>query len=1627
MILVLLTGLFFTGCGSKSTKPTIDLSVAPKKQVDNLGEDKAFLVALNQGANGIKANSQFELTIKDQPMTKEHIETHLKLDGDLAYELKPLNRETFQIRPKKALKGDTIINFTFEDLDEKEYAWAFQVEKEFVVEGSIPANMAEDVPTNAGIEIKFSMDLLPAADDYFEISPKVDGKLEVKEGILRFVPEKLEPNTVYEIKIKKGYGNSETEQLKEDYILRLKTASGDEAIAKEDLQFGQLLSHKGTQDNIFFILRNHGGDKAQKEKEATVKIYAYTDAKDYIQSFEPFYVSRFYFWEPSFTSLAKIDTGKMTPVQSFNTTLVSEEESFYNGYYLTFPDKMEEGMYLVEVSTEEGNYQTHLQVHSANIYTGVLENGMFIWANEVQNKRPVAGANIGVYGKNIKAKTGQDGTAFLSYDNILSETERAYLTVDTGSKTPYITILERSEYYYYGYGNIGDPKSQDASIKPYEYWSYLSLDRALYHPTDQIRFFGVFKERKNKKAVQDLKVEITRYFYGESKEIAFATQEIKTNEFGAFDGKIDISDYTPGYYTLSLKAGGHLFLAESFEVRNFEKPMYQFSAVMDKKYMFEYEPLTIDVKANFFEGRGVPNLKMSYQYYYGNKDTRVDFQLDAQGEKTIALKKIGHEERCNYNPKGLWIDVLSKDLETEQVHTSIQGYVFPRDRMVRGKVESQDASGNEITLKIQTNDIKKPDSEFEGGWVSEEDYTGKAVDVPVIIDVLKYNWEKVKLRDVYDPIEKKKVPQYEYQRREEKIETFATNTIKGQAEFKLMTDKEKSYEINFKIQDKKGEWVYNQVNYNFEHFNMRNSNLREAYYEISEENQSYYDRKLKVGEKLTLKLKKNDKEMTLSPDEQVIFMTLKNGLEKYVKGETKATYEITFKEEDIPNIYAKAIFFDGVRYHSTWPRSLAYDYEEESLDVSMTSDQEKYKPGDTITLDFNVKDKNGKAKEAYINVAIVDESIFSIAPQDINFLATLYRYVNTPGVFAESMGNDAEKTAGMAEGGGEGGGPDLRTDFKDTALYESIKTDKNGKATLQFKAPDNITAWRITYQAMTKDLKAVSGKSLKKVGKPYFIHVIANDFYLTGDEPGISVRSYGSDEKSIDYEIKLTKDNNTVMTDKKTFFAEETALFRLPALEEGTYKLTVWGKGKKASDGLEKEIHVVESMFKTTKVEEKLIEKNTSLPQTGMQSFILANADNGVAYRILLNAHYQWGQRFEKQAGKAVSQALLEQYFEDKTAPNYVPLQKYQLESGGIAPLTYGEEDVTLSGLVMAFPRVGVDRLTLSYFLSKKLTEPLSDEAKAAALWGLATDKKPVLLAMEEMLKANPSDQAKLYLALGFEAIGDRGHSKEIYMTFQKEKTKSSGDALYIEADNEDLKSQNTMLMALLASRLKQRDYLKYLTHAFFNPPKEELSLLPQLMLAENRLANTVEGYVVYQIGDEEKKVTLKGRDLHTLELTAENAAQFSFKDAENALMLNIAQIYAKDIPNQTKDFSVEKKYYNDEGKEVYEFKQGDRIKVVLTPQFSSEGAYGSYEITDRVPYGLSYSIYGQENNVYEYDRNVYGHFNYTEKEGIRPKEVVYYMNVTNPGKYRSEGPIMKKWSDPLIYVAPSQNLTVAE
>ncbi|MCS7046381.1 MAG: hypothetical protein NZO58_08505, partial [Gemmataceae bacterium] len=116
------------------------------------------------------------------------------------------------------------------------------------------------------------------------------------------------------------------------------------------------------------------------------------------------------------------------------------------------------------------------------------------------------------------------------------------------------------------------------------------------------------------------------------------------------------------------------------------------------------------------------------------------------------------------------------------------------------------------------------------------------------------------------------------------------------------------------------------------------------------------------------------------------------------------------------------------------------------------------------------------------------------------------------------------------EGGVAGPEPTVRKNFADTAYWNaSVTTDKNGRATVHFTMPEQLTGWKVRVWAMGLGTKVGQGDAEVTTKKDLLVRLQAPRFFTQKDEVVLSanVHNYLKSEKKV--RVQLEMDGGTLV------------------------------------------------------------------------------------------------------------------------------------------------------------------------------------------------------------------------------------------------------------------------------------------------------------------------------------------------------------------------------------------------------------------------------------------------------------------------------------------------------------------
>lgn len=1588
------------------------------------------IVALKADKLGVDPDTSFLLTSKE-PLNEKTVQESLKINPEFAYTLdKGAGGREFKIIPQEQLNPNTIYVLSFEQggLANESFSWAFQTKAQFRVIRSLPADKSTHVPVNTGIEITFSHDNFDAGriKDYFSISPNAEGSFEQHKKTLVFVPKALQPSTLYTVTLKKGLtllGSAET--LQEDYVFSFETAPLSEIQPAFDFSMDTGLTEFSTKDQPFFQVYFNDYKMVGKGSSSQgvavpplhIDLYRYPGfnefkaslvKRDKIPRWSYFTWKGYHEQLNSQYKVAQYDT-KFLPVDQYT-------------HYIVLPQELEAGYYAAEFKAGEAVRQIWFQVSDLAVYLAQGEDSSLFWVNDLQTKAPASDVQISISGKNISVQTDQSGAVLIKEK--LMGSERDYAQVKSGTKEILVPLEPREEWYAKSSGTAAD------------YWKYLYLDRELYQPGDSVNFWGVVVPRsKDLTPMKEITLELWGSdgpYYEGAESSPILSQKVNIND-SVYTGQIKLPALKTGYYYFQVKTGDIALFSRGFSVETYQKPSYKLSLTQNKKAIFAGEQVDFRVKAAFFEGTPVPGLQLNY-FVEGKQD---EIRTNAKGEATIPYIGIArNEEYIPYSYVNLGVNATLP--EAGEIFTSGELYVFKSKVYLTGETKRELGGSFTLSTKLSRVDLTAIN---DGQYIAEEHFLKEPVaNSRIKASIYQEVWTPVEIGQRYDFINKKveKLYSYNYSTKHHSDFELVSGT-NGLASYTGQLDPDNSYYIDLTAVDEEGRAFTRRVHVG----GVSGTRPDYQYYFLQGAQSAPGVSGYKPGEEAQVTLMKDDKEVV--PNKQsILFYRGQRMIDNYQVSD-KARYTFTFAAEHIPNVNVCAVYFDGQAYYEASALSVPFARETKALNVKITTDQTEYRPGDTVKLAVRVTDVDDQpVKGAQVNLNLVDEALFSLRDQNVNFINSLYADYLSLFQLTRKSHNHPDFRGG-AERGGEG--PSDRKDFRDTVLFTTIRTDGKGQAEVEFKLPDNLTSWRVTYHAFTEDLQAGSGSEQIPVKLPFFIEMTLNKAYLEGDSPVIILRSFGeklADKAAVSYKMKLTGPNG----EEKSFTAGGVAFtpldWKLPVLQAGRYSLTVSATGSGLQDSLTREFLVAKSFQERTMTTHGLLTEGMEIKGSpvGPTTVVFSDYEKGQYLRGLFQLAWSNGSRVEQKLAAQEARKLLKQYFPDEQfyfAEEESPksLLNYQRPDGGISILPYGESELALSAMIAAGTSGIFDNNALAGYFYRVLEGKTAEDDQSLALLGLAAIKEPVLLQINDYLeqeKLEPS--VKINLALALLEIGDGAYAKKVYRELMASYAQDLGSVTRIQVGrDQDEIIEATTQMALLASRLDEPEKNKLYQYLLENPGVDILNTVEQIQILKNNLKYMKPSPVsfTYELKGEKVTKTLKDAEIFKLNLMPEDLPKINFSQIQGKVGVMIKYTMPVEAGEKgiSEDLAISRTYSVNNSK-ITTFNRTDLVKVVITYNIGDKAPSGLYEIVDVLPAGLvpvtkPYNYFeSRKTDDWSYPTEINGQ-RVVFLVGKGQNKITYYARMVSPGEFTCEPPILSNIKNNTVYTSGSKDKVVVK
>lgn len=1561
--------------------------------------------ALNADPLGVDPESAFLLT-SNEPLTEEAVQEALNMEPAFPYTLaKQDGGREYKIIPEDKLDPNKIyvLSFNGDGLNQESQSWAFQTKAQFRVIRSLPGDQSSHVPVNTGIEIMFSHDNYDVnkVKEFFSIEPAVEGTFEKHKKTLVFVPKGLKPGTIYTVTLKKGLVlEGSAESLTEDYVVRFETVM-EQAASAFEFNMDTNLTEFSTADTPAFPIYFWNYDRNAELPAVQIDLYRYPDHKEFQQALarrDQFPRWTYYGW-----NAYKEDLNPQYKVSRYDTKFLNVDRY---AHYIALPQELAPGFYAAEIKAAEVVRQVWFQVSDLAVYLAQGDNSTLLWSHDLTTKAPAAGTEVLIASKNIAVKTDSSGAVLIN-DKLMGD-QCDYALLKNGDKQTLVPLEA-----WPGWNARQNPN-------PMDFWKYLYVDRELYKPGDSINFWGVLAPRDKGKAYNGaISLELWGgdgpYYEGaEPSPVLTQTVTVSNN---TFTGQMKLPMLKPGYYYVQLKAGDTILLSRGLSVETYQKPSYKLTLTQDKKAVFAGEAVNFQVGATFFEGTPVPNLNLNY-HIEGKKGSAV---TNSKGEAAIAVTGDTsglHYDSYNYVTLG----VNATLPEYGEIYSLGEFYVFKSKVYLTANAQRQKDSFT-LNAKLAQVDLTAVNN---GQYLAEEHYLKGPVQGSTVTGGLyREIWTKVESGKRYDFISKQVVPLYDYTYSVEHVNDFEMTTdANGSVQYTGSIDPGSSYYIDLKATDHEGREFTRRTYIGGD----RAYSPSYQYYFLKAGANGY-----QPGEQAQVTMMVNDKELSPAGG-NVLYFRGQRQIDHY-EVSAKADHSFTFNAEHIPNINVYGVYFDGRNYQEASMVSISFASESKALSVSVQTDRAEYRPGGKVKLEVSVTDTAGKpVPDAQVNLNLVDEALFSLRDQNVNFLASLYGDHQYMFMITRKSHYHPE-FGGGAEQGGEG--PSDRKDFRDTVLFTNVRTNSHGQAEVEFQLPDNLTTWRVTYHAFTNDMQAGSGTAPIPVRLPFFVEMTAGDVFLAGDSPVVITRAFGSsltDSQPIAYKMKLVTPGGEEKTWTQNGTAFMPADWKLPVLEAGKYTLTISATSNGMQDTVTKEFTAAKTFQARAITEHQLLSESTRIQgsDTEPTGLVFSDYEKSQYLRGLYQLAWSNGSRLEQKIAAQEARQLLAQYFPDEQkyfdGIQEESLLHYQRPDGGIGILPYAESELALSALVAVGTTGIFDEKSLAGYFYRVLEGDNAEDDKSLALLGLAALKEPVLIQINDYLKTGQLEPAvKVNLAAALLAIGDGAYAQTVYKELMQLYGQDLGASLRINAgsDQDDMITATTQ-MAVLAARLNQPEKNKLYQYLLDNPGKDILNTMEQLQILKYSLHYMTASPVsfTYELNGQKVVKRLNNTDVFKLYLQPHELGSIKFSQIEGkvGLIAEYTRPVAAGENGDARDLTVSRAYYVND-KKTTTLNRADLVKVVITYQIGDKAPDGMYEVVDVLPAGLAhiskpYNDYDQVKAIWDYPAEVNGQrlVFHSGKGRTDPIQITYYARVKTPGEYTGEAPVLSNISDNAIY-----------
>lgn len=909
---------------------------------------------------------------------------------------------------------------------------------------------------------------------------------------LTLAPE-LEPSTKYTLSIAKEFGDKFGQNLLSDYVLDFTTKPIDPKVfIHSNGEFGIF---ERSRQPVYYLnavnvshlnvavapLTLQEFIAIQREKQNN---YSYTPTIAALPSAKTFTVPYPRDAKDRWQSITFNAEEKMGgPLQSGIYALTLKAPEYKN--YL--------GQQIVE--------QQYFAMTNMAITVKYTANAVLVWVVDITTGNPVQAAAIEIYTEAGKqALTGTtDAQGF--FESVLYTEDLA--EGDSYDPTFWVTAQKADDFAFvgskWGQGieayNFGVQDAIDYNNTPeYQVQVYMYTDRPLYRAGDEVHFKGIARLRDQSGVMYPANTKRTALVkVTDAQDKVIYDETLPITEYGTFAATLPIANYVSlGVYTIAstilpeADIGGQ-YNTQTFQVLAYRKPEYKASIAFENEEYFSGDTVKATITGEYYFGSAMQNAAITWRAmstdYFFNKYTEQWFSFSNNDdwcwyncERNTTVLTSG---KGVLNEKGQYNVSFPATIDPKDVSqiASLEATISDRNNQQVSAFESVAVhkAGTYVGIQAQNYGIE-PGQSAEFSLITLQPSGAFAANIAVELELFEQQWNSIKKKDV----DGKYYYENEVKNTSIKTQKVTTNTS-GSAKASFVMPKGGSYKVVARATDSKGrtqEAATTVYAYSSTYFNWPRTNSDRI--EVTADKPEY-----SVGDTAKLLVKSPYQGTGVRA---LVTIERETIMKKYIVDvqSNALPLEVPITEEMIPNAYVSVVIIkprDGETFNENGLdtglpafkmglQKLNVETLKKTIDVSITTDQKKYLPRQTVSVALKTVNAEGVPVSADVSLSVVDTSLLALTgytkPNLVEYFYSLRPLkVRTAQMLLYML--ERFKPGSKGGGGSDGDADGKRSNFKDTAYWNaSIITNEQGEATVSFALPDNLTTWQLLAIANTK-------------------------------------------------------------------------------------------------------------------------------------------------------------------------------------------------------------------------------------------------------------------------------------------------------------------------------------------------------------------------------------------------------------------------------------------------------------------------------------------------------------------------------------------------------------------------------